>query len=444
METVNKKVIIVSYLTQFFQYGIAIVVLPVILHYLDAKELGVWYVFLSVSSLVSLLDFGFSPSILRTAAYVASGAKNLAATGVVLTKETSINMPLLASLLKTSQNIYFRISSAIFVLGSVIGTLYLYKVIGAFFTLNNMLVWLLYILSVAVNFHYNYILSILRGLGYIYEYNINVIVSKLSYIVVLYSIIILGMGLVSLVMATFVNTIMMVLLAQKVLNMKIEGFNKLTKIYQCENLFGVLWKNARNSGIVAVGVFLLSQSGVFLSGLFLNLKEVASLGLCIQLFSILVVCSRVYLTTYTPLISSLWVKGDIVKIKKIFLRCQLIGYIIFILGFFIIITKGNWFLVNILHSNVLLPSTTVLAFYGVFYIMEITHGNCCSLIATSNQIPFTKSSLVAGMISISLTFILAKCGAGIISFPLALICGSVPYNSWKWPYEVYKRLSLKE
>lgn len=441
MDKINKRTIIISYITQFFQYGIAILILPVILRLLDAKDLGVWYIFLSVFSLVGLLDFGFSPSIQRTAAYVASGARELKQTGVAISNEGEIYLPLLASLLKTSQTIYSRISMAIIILGTTLGTFYLYKVMNTEFTMKYLVTWLFYMVSVSTNFHYNYLLSFLRGFGYINEYNINVIISKLTYIASLYFLLLFGAGLFSLVLATFANTILMIILARWILNKRIQGFSKLAKIYKCENLFGILWENAKNSGIVAVGVFLLSQSGIFLSGLFLNINDVASLGLCIQLFGILVVCSRVYLTTYTPQISSLWVQNNLVEIKEIFLKCQLIGYLVYMTGFMVILLLGNWILANILHSNVMLPGTMVIILYGIFNFMEITHGNCCSLIATSNQIPFTKASIVSGGVSILLTILFAKLGLGMITFPLALVCGSLPYNSWKWPYETIKMFS---
>lgn len=438
MDKINNNTIIISYITQFFQYGIAIIVLPVILHVLDAKDIGIWYIFLSVTSLVSLLDFGFSASIQRTAAYVASGVSELKKSGVVVSNNTAINFSLLASLLNTSRNIYFRISLAILIIGSTLGALYIYHIMNGKFTLFYLITWLLYIVSVSANFHYNYLLSFLRGFGYINEYNVNVIISKSVYIIVLYMLVILGAGLISLVAATLANTILMIVLARYVLNKRIKGFSTLTKRYKCENLFDVLWKNAKNSGIVAVGVFLLSQSGVFLSGLFLSLEDVASLGLCIQLFGILVVCSRVYITTYTPKISSLWVKDAKEEIRSLFVKCQIMGYVVFLFGFFVILMAGDWVLVHFLHSNVLLPSAIVIIMYGLFNFMEITHGNCCSLIATSNQIPFTKASLISGGISIVLTIVFAKMELGMLSFPLALVCGSLPYNSWKWPYEVYK------
>lgn len=440
MDTINKKTVIISYITQFFQYGIAIIILPVILHLLDAKDLGIWYIFLSVSHLIGLLDFGFSPSIQRSAAYVASGAKELRKDGFEITQSTQIHLPLLASLLSTSQSIYKKISLTILILGITFGSLYLYFTLKEDFNYKYISIWVLYLVSVASNFHYNYLLSFLRGLGYINDYNVNVIISKSVYVGILYFFIITGTGLLSLILATFLNTIVMIVLAYRVLNKKIPGFTKLTDNYECENLFPILWKNAKNSGIVSVGVFLLSQSGVFLSGLFLGLEEVASLGLCIQLFTTLVVCSRVYLTTYTPLISALWTKNDKQQIKYIFIKCQFAGYLIFITGFIIITFGGDWILLNIIHSNVCLPGKFTLSLYGLFYLMEITHGNCCSLISTSNNIPFTKASLTAGAISVICTILYAEFGFGIISFPLALVSGSLPYNSWKWPLFVFNKL----
>lgn len=440
MDTINKKTLIISYITQFFQYGIAIIVLPVILHLLDAKDLGIWYIFLSFSHLIGLLDFGFSPSIQRSAAYVASGAKELKQDGFEITQNTQIHLPLLASLLDTSRSIYKKISLAILILGLTFGTVYLYFTLKDDFNMKYICFWGLYLVSVASNFYVNYLLSFLRGLGYINDYNINVIISKSVYIGTLYMFIINGTGLLSLILATFFNTIVMIVLAYRVLNKKIPSFTKLTDCYDCENLFPVLWKNAKNSGLVSVGVFLLSQSGVFLSGLFLGLEDVASLGLCIQLFTTLVVCSRVYLTTYTPLISALWTKNDKKQIRHIFIKCQIIGYLIFVTGFITIAFGGDWILLNIIHSNVCLPNLITLSLYGLFYLMEITHGNCCSLISTSNNIPFTKASLIAGAISVICTVLYAELGLGIISFPLALVSGSLPYNSWKWPLFVFNKL----
>ncbi len=444
-QEVGKKTIIISFLSQFFQYGVAILVLPAVLSQLAAEDLGVWYIFLSITSMIRLLDFGFAPSIQRNIAYVAAGAKKLKVDGYEITdNNTGINDHLMSSLIQTSKFIYGRVSIAVLLLSLSFGSIYLHFALKETFSISILLVWLVYAVGISIDLYFSYILSILKGLGFISEFNLNIIISKTAYIVMLFVLIYFDYGLISLVVATFANVVIMVALGFFELYRKVDGFKDWynTKVY--ENLFNILWKNSRNSGLVSVGVFLLSQSGVLISGIFLNVSEVAQLGLILQLYGILVVLARVLLTTYTPQLSSLWISGDINKIRRVFMKCQLVGYLIFITGLLVIYFFGNTILSQIIHSNVLLPSGAVVLSYGVFYLMEITHGNCCSLISTSNNIPFVNASIVSGLFSIVFTLIFIKFDMGMISFPLALICGSLPYNSWKWPYEAYLMLKNKK
>lgn len=441
---VNKKTIVISFLTQFFQYGLALLVLPVVLSQLEAKDVGIWYIFLSISSLAHLLDFGFGPSIQRSVAYVASGVQTLQKDGVASSQSNEINGKLMASLLQTSKLIYKRIAFSIFFLLISIGTLYLKISLKDNFDTSIVVTWFFFAASVTFNFYFSYVLSFLKGMGFIEQYNKNIIISKSAYILVLYLMIIMGMNLVSLVAATFINSLLMIVLGNGYLNMHVENYKVYNNAKNYDNLFSVLWVNAKNSGIVSIGVFLLSQAGVFLSGLFLNIEEVAQLGLILQLYGILVVMSRVYFTTNIPRISSLWITGNYGQIRNLFSKCQIIGYVIFFAGLSVIFFAGDYILKNIIHSNVMLPSSIVILAYGLFYLLELTHGNCCSLIATSNNIPFTRASVVSGIISVVMIIVLCKLELGILSFPLALCCGSLPYNSWRWPLYVYKILYSKK
>lgn len=439
-QEVNKKTIASSYISQFFQYGIAILVLPVILNNLNAEELGVWYIFLSITSLVKLLDFGFAPSIQRNIAYVAAGAQELKKDGYNEEKGSFINDGLMTSLIQTSKYVYRRISYCILFLSLTAGSFYLYYSLDVYFSCRILAIWIFYSFSLAFDFYYTYILSVLKGMGLINEYNLNIIISKIVYLVVLYSMVIMDYGLASLVAATFANLTVMIFLGLYDLIKKVDGFSEWFNAKKYDNLFDILWKNARNSGVVSIGVFLLSQAGVLISGFYLKITEVAQLGLILQLYGILVVLSRVYLTTYTPKLSSLWVGKNIKAIKEIFVRCQIIGYLTFFSGVAVIYFLGDIILQDIIHSKVLLPSGTVIILYAIFNFMEITHGNCCSLISTSNNIPFVKASVASGIISICCTLIFIKLDFGMVSFPLGLVCGSLPYNVWKWPLMTYRML----
>lgn len=59
---ITKKDVLWGYIAQFFNIGAGILLLPVILKLLPADILGVWYIFLTISSLVQMIDFGFQPT----------------------------------------------------------------------------------------------------------------------------------------------------------------------------------------------------------------------------------------------------------------------------------------------------------------------------------------------------------------------------------------------
>lgn len=438
---VTRKTVFLSYITQFFQYGVTILILPVILSGISSEELGIWYLFLSVSSLVSLLDFGFSPSIQRNVAYVFSGAKELVRDGLATESQNSINYHLLKSLIYTSSRIYRRIAVGIFLASNTLGLLYIYYSVGSHFSLYILCLWIFYVFTISQNFYYSYLLAFVRGRGKMSEFNMIVIISKSAFLLSLFILIHLGYGLLSFIVATFVNSIIIIFLCKKYYLSRFEKL-RLKAISEPEvDLFSVIWKNAKNSGIVNLGVVLFSQAGIFLSGLYLSLNEVAQLGLTLQLFAILLVVCRVYLTTCLPKISSMWITSTNSEIKQIFLKAQMIGYTIYILSVIVILFYGNMILGRFVHSNVFLPSKIIIALYGLFYLMELTHGNCCILISTTNRIPYTKASITAGIAAIVFTVVFIQMNLGMIAFPLALICSSLPYNSWKWPFMAYKMLT---
>ena len=82
MIEITKKDIAWSYIANIFSIASGIIVLPVILNRLDAEEVGLNYIMLTISSLVSLLDFGFAPQFGRNFTYVNSGVQSLRKEGI--------------------------------------------------------------------------------------------------------------------------------------------------------------------------------------------------------------------------------------------------------------------------------------------------------------------------------------------------------------------------
>lgn len=77
MIKISKADIIWNYIAQFFSLTSGLITLPLILKMLTVEEIALNYIFLTISSLVLLFDFGFSPQFSRNVSYVYGGAQSL-------------------------------------------------------------------------------------------------------------------------------------------------------------------------------------------------------------------------------------------------------------------------------------------------------------------------------------------------------------------------------
>ncbi len=66
-----------SFFATFFRVASTALLLPIILRLLPADEVGLWTIFMSVTFIVNLFDFGFSSSFSRNITYIFSGVKEL-------------------------------------------------------------------------------------------------------------------------------------------------------------------------------------------------------------------------------------------------------------------------------------------------------------------------------------------------------------------------------
>ena len=436
---VTKITLLISLLTQFLRYGVNILILPLILNKFSTDVLAIWYVFIAIQQFANLLDFGISPSFSKSFSFVYAGASELKEDGCTIEQSGTISYPLLNKLLYTTKFLYRRLSVVIFFLLATFGSLYLFLTIEGV-TINTLLVWLLFSVSTGFMSYSNYYLTVIIGKGNITLNNIIILASRITYLVVLFVSIYFDCGLLSLVLANFSQILIQYLISKKQYLTHSERSKLTTAEFVANNeLLRIIWTNAKKLGLTSVGVFLFSQLGIFIANIYFPLSDVAQIGLTLQLYGIIVIVARVGLSTYVPKFSSLWVRNDLTSIKRIFLLCQCYGYLVLFVAVFVLLRFGND-LFRLIGSQTSLPSTSLIIAYGFFYLMELTHGNCTTLLGTENKVPFYKASLIAGGVAILFTLIFIYSGVGVLSLPLGLICSSLPYNSWKWPYTVIKRL----
>lgn len=264
---VGKKDIIWSYIAQFFNIGAGVIILPAILKKLSSEELGVWYIFLAISSLVYLLDFGFLPTIQRNVSYIFSGAEELLETGISNKINTTINYKLLYDLIETSKKLYRNISLISLTILLTFGTFYIYTLVKELNNSNQIIIaWIFYIISILLNFYYYYFNALIRGKGLIAEANKIMIFSRLGFIIFSFIALNLKLGLISLTIGNIISVIIIRVLSYKVFFTKSlkENLKQQNKNID-KNLIKIIWHNASKLGLVSLGGFFNFKRKYFYS-----------------------------------------------------------------------------------------------------------------------------------------------------------------------------------
>lgn len=444
--SISKRDIYWNYIAQFFNLGSGFIVLPVVLHMLSPDEVGMNYLMLSVSSLVALADFGFSSQFGRNITYVFSGAQELKKEGLSVLPNGDVNYHLLAVVIKTAKYIYRKISFFVLFFMLTVGSLYMYRATNGFTSVNySFLIWLLFSVSTYFNMYFKYYDSLLTGAAMIMESKKATMLNRISYIAISFAMLYAGYGLISIVVANFISPFIGRWYSYRQFYSE-EMCQKLsmevTQKEEVKDTFNILWYNAKKLGINFLGAYGVQQSGTFILGLFLSLRDVASYGLMCQLFQVFIALSIGLFTTYLPLFYKERIEKDMERLVKDFCFTSFV----FIAGFTIlglgIILFGHYLLLFI-GSATKLPITVVMLVYFVHLLLENFHSMCASMIVSNNQVPFVKASIVSGLFIVLCN--LASLGLttwGLLGVVMGQLIVQSFYNHWKWPLWIFREMNL--
>lgn len=442
---ITKKDVFWSYVAKLFQIGSGFITLPLILHMLNAEEIGMNYLMMTISSMVALLDFGFSPQFGRNFTYVNSGAKVLLKEGVEYKDSKDIDYHLLSVLLKTARFVYRRLSVICVVLMLTAGTGYIYYVTEGFRNVANSLpIWILFCFSTYFNIYYSYYNSLLTGSGRVAEANISSILSKSTYIIICISFLLLHFGLFAVVIANFVAPFVERFYSYHVYFTP-ELKSKLSIVINSDEIkdaFQIIWYNAKKLGINFIGSYAINKSALFIIGFYLPLAIVGSYGLLLQLSSILQGFAQTLFLTFQPKFANYRVTGQNEPFKELMGLTIGIYLIVMIVGSVAVIMVAPP-LLSLIGSKTALPNLAVVSLYLLAITLEGNHSQFASLIVTNNKVPFVKASIVSGFFILIFTILslqytkLSLLGVVIVQFAVQLA-----YNNWRWPKWILNEFNM--
>lgn len=446
MIKVRKKDLYWGYFAQIFSVASGLITLPLILKLLSAEEIGMNYLMLTIGSLVALFDFGFTPQFSRNITYIFSGAQVLLKEGVSTSGSNNINYKLLATMIHTAKFIYKRLAGSVLLVMLSFGSAYIYYVTEGFTNIKlSFSIWLIFSFSTFFNIYYAYYNSLLEGKGLIMESKKAMIYSKTVQVVLTFILLLLNFGLIGVVIANLIAPFVGRYISYNYFFTKeiIREINthSISKKEKLE-LFQIVWFNAKKLGLVFLGSYVINKFSIFIGGLFLTLTEIASYGLMLQLFSLLLMSSSMFFKIFQPRFASLRMKEKSNELLKEFSFGMIIYYSTFVIGALFLLYISSP-LLNLINSNVTLPSFNVMLLFSIVLLLEGNHSNFSTLIITNNKIPFVTSSLVAGFfIGLGDYIMLCYTNMGILGLVLVQGIVQAAYANWKWPLVVFNEFQI--
>jgi O-antigen/teichoic acid export membrane protein len=449
-EAVNMRItkidVMWSFLATFFRAASTALLLPLILKLLPTEEVGLWTIFMSVTFIVTLFDFGFSSSFSRNITYVFTGVRELKPTGITTSLEKGkVNYALLKGTIESMRWFYLRIALIVLFFLATAGTYYL-SVILRNYSGDKSAAWLgwgILCLINAYNLYTFYYEALLVGKGLIKKSKQIIVFAQIIFLCCACILLIMGYGIVAIVSSQLIYVLIArILFRRTFFSKEIRSNLKDVRKESRMEILKVVYPNAIKLGLTVFGGILIQRSAVFIGSLYLPLDDIASYGLTRQIFDILSGLAPIYITTYIPLIAKCRVEGDTSRIKDIYLKGTLISVVLFFSGGLALFFFGGNAMTLIKSNTVLVPEYLIIVAMIVSFL-EMNHASAGSILLTKNEVPFFKPSIISGFATALMMYIfLGWTKLGLLSLFLAPGLVDIAYQSWKWPLEVIKDLKI--
>ncbi len=441
----SRKNIIWSYIGVFFDFGINLFLLPLILAYLPHKELGLWYSFASVSTLIKLVNFGFTPCITRYIGFAWGGASEILADGLSVKGDChDTNYELLSKVINIAKKIFVFLALIVAVLLVGPGSFYIISIREDIAISYVLVSWALYAIAVAIDMLFGYWDSVLRGIGAVADSQKSNMITKCIQLIASATGLILGYGLVAVAASYLISNLIKRFIVIRFCKKRISHCSDVLHS-KCndKDLRKNMVSNAFRFGVSTLSAQLIAQVFQMVCSSVYGLDIAAKYGLSIQILSFVVTISTALFNAVVPEITINKTKGLIEEEKKLLSTGMFAQWLLMPFGSICAIYIGP-FLLKILSKDNNLLSKPELFLILAIYLVEYNRWAFCTYISTGNELPYTKAVTIASIVT-SLAVIVE---AAVFNLPLIVllitrIAVEMSYNGWYWMKKVLKRLKLK-
>lgn len=442
----NKRDYIWAFIGYISEAGVYAVLTPIMAIYLPSEELGLWYTFMSIYMMTTILDNGFSPIITRNAAYCMGGAKELVKEGIPkMSGNCGPNWKLLEKLFHVNRIMVAVISCITFILLITIGSPYIMFIARHTFKKEYLIAWSIFSLAISINLFVISLPAFLRGVGAIAEAQKIIAIGRTMQLVICMINVLLGFGILGLAVGFLISISFI-----GILSFRYYLRNILPQIKQNSDdkniskreILQAISFNSKKLILNSCGGYMITQANTLLCSAFINLQVTAKYSLTVQIFQALAMVSSIVLQINIPGISMANVRCDNKKRNKLFSEAISTYWCLDILFSLIVICFANNVL-KMIGSRTLMLTFPLVLIVALENFVERNCSNFNQIIISANQVPFIKSTLISGSMIVFLSFIsLYFTNLNLVGIIVIQGVVQAAYNYWYWPKKVCHMLEM--
>lgn len=444
---IGRKDVAWNFAATFMRIASGLIVLPLVLRLLPSQEVGLWNIFLTIGSIATLLDFGFSNAFSRNITYIFSGVKELKAKGYIAVdqNDTSIDYGLLRSVIYAMRRYYGILAGIFLLLFIVVSPFYLSTILEKYSGNAHevWVAWFTYGVLVAYQLYTYYYGALLIGRGYIKKSMQIIVVAQSARIIITAIFLLYGLGLISLVIGMFISDILNRTLSYLAFyDKEIAHKIKESAITPVREIMKIMTPNAIKIGLTTIGGFLINKSVILIAPLYLSLSDIGSYGTTKQFIDLIVSIGAIWFSTFYPQITQYRVSEDKEGVKRLYIKGQLCLITVFIICGLGLIYVGPLAL-ELIKSKTHLLSSGMIAIFLLTIFLESNQGMSRNILLTKNEVPFAKATVISGFVSVFVLYIfLSYTNLGLWGMILVPAFVQAAYQNWKWPSQVIVELKM--
>ena len=409
--------------------GSNLILIPLVVTRLSETDQALWWSFVALGNLTSLVDFGFGQAIARVYSYLWAGAEDFDTEGLRPPPQNhQPNLPRIRQLTVTVQRLYLYLAGLALLLLAGGGSLALAKSLsGSPAPLQAWASWGAYLLAAVYGLATSRWQLACQGLNQVRPLQAAYMWSGLAYLATAGLLLWMDVGLASMAVAVALRGVLARGLARwaylAVVPPAPDG-----PATPDPTMLRRLWPNARKFGLMTVGACAITNSSVLISGNLLGPEITASYGLTAAVGNFLISISTLWLVVKWPGLTILRTQGKVREMSVIFAQRLALTAATFVVGAVFLALLGNWALeFKGAHSRLL--ATPLLVVYLLYLGGQLVYVQFGTLALTENEVPFAKVSLFTGLSLVAASLLMTH-WLGLWGLLLAPPLVEGAYSAW--------------